>query len=78
MMALGGMGVLGGVFLIAESVAAGFATMIVAISFGAVTYTFFRVIAEGILVTLDIEANTRQAAVNSQQMKTILEQSLRI
>jgi hypothetical protein len=57
---LGGVG--GVVWTISEGRFAGLAVTVVAILFGGIGYVVLRVIAEGISVLLDIEANTRRAA----------------
>ena len=43
---------------------------------GGLTYVMLRVIAEGISVLLDIEANTKQSAVTNQQIAGLIEKAL--
>lgn len=71
-----GLGVLRGLFTIIGG--SGFLTgaiaVITAIVGGGLLFVVLRVIAESISVLLDIEANTRQVAVNAQRLVAVLEQ----
>ncbi len=53
---------------------AGLGGIIVSLVIGGLCFLLLRVIAEGISVFLDIEANTRETAINSRKIASILEQ----
>jgi len=77
MLGLAGLGIFGGLqVIVSQSLPTifGFLIIIVSIIGGAATYIFFRVLAEGISVFLDIESNTRATAMNVQDMANSLEQ----
>ena len=77
MLGLAGLGIFGGLQVIVSQSSPtifGFLIIIVSIIGGAATYIFFRVLAEGISVFLDIESNTRATAMNAQEVANTLEQ----
>lgn len=55
--------VIGGFIVLFDSFLTGMAVIMGAVVFGAVGYVFWRIIAESILVILDIESNTRATAL---------------
>ena len=59
---LAALGALGGLIAMFNSFLTGLGAIIGATVWGAVTYVFWQIVAEGITVLLDIELNTRQVA----------------
>jgi hypothetical protein len=65
------------IMFIQRNLWAGFFNIGSAIIVGGFCYIILRIIAESISVLLDIEANTRQSAVQSQRMTALLEQQMK-
>lgn len=77
---LAGLGAITGLVTITkhDGFALGLAIVITSVAVGGFFFIVLRVIAEGISVLLDIEANTRQAAINTQRTASILEQRQKV
>lgn len=72
---IGALTALGGVIIIVQrSFLGGLGVIAGAVITGMLAYLLCRMMAEGISVFLDIEANTRQTAISSQKIATLLEQ----
>jgi hypothetical protein len=76
---LSALGALRGLFIMfgGRDLWGGFLTIGSAVIVGGFFYIILRIIAESISVLLDIEANTRQSAVQTQRMTALLEQQIK-
>jgi len=69
-----GLGVIGSlIIMFNDNFLAGLGGILFSLVIGGLCFLFLRVIAEGISVFLDIEANSRQVAINSQTIISLLE-----